>query len=106
MSATQSNGGAVAYPNLRPFTKGDPRINRGGLDKKTRLARKRLAKLDDKALALLETMLDAGDIEAVKLWAKYRLPVPTEKTAVDVNVKPGATGLSPTLAARLAALEH
>ncbi len=104
--ATQHSDGAVsAYPNLKPFVKGDPRINKGGLDQKTRRARKALAKLDDKALALLERLLDEGDPEGLKFWGKYRLPVPTEKTAVDVNVKGGSAAISPALAAKLAAMD-
>lgn len=90
------------------FVKGhDPRRQPGGIDQKTRKVRKQLAKLDGKAMALLERMMTSEDpdqnTEALKLWAKYRLPVPTEKTAVDLSIK--TPGLKPELAAKLAALE-
>ncbi len=98
--AVPSNPGA--------FRKGlDPRRQPGGLDAKTRNVRRKLAKLDGPAMETLAAMFKSEDpgerIEALKFWGRYRLPVPSEKTAVDVNLR--GVGLSPTIAARLAALE-
>jgi hypothetical protein len=91
--------------NPGAFRKGhDSRRQPGGIDAKTRNTRRKLAKLDGKALALLERLLDEGDPEGLKVWAKYRLPVPTEKTAVDMTVK--TEELRPALAAKLAALNE
>ena len=93
------------------FKKGaDPRRQPGGLDPKTRRVRKALAKMDGKALALLESYLDSGEpdlaLEALKLWAKYRLPVPTEKTPGNEATQPQeASTLRPELAKRLAKLQ-
>ena len=97
--------------NLRPFGPGyDPRRGRvGNVDGKTRKLRKRLAKLDDKAMKLLESLMDSGEsdlmIEALKFSGKYRLPVPTEKTAAPLGVAPSAVTMSPELAAKIAAME-
>ncbi len=93
------------YSNPGGFRKGhDPRRQPGGIDAKTRNTRRKLAKFDGKALALLERLLDEGDIEGLKIWAKYRLPLPGESKAIDVNVKTPV--LRPEIAARLAALEQ
>lgn len=97
------------YPNLRPFAKGvrDPRQG-NGLDAKTRRARKKLAKLDDKAIQRLGEMLDSRDANdvrfAVGFWGKYRLPVPGDKLATASD--PIENAVVPSeLAARLAALD-
>jgi hypothetical protein len=106
-TAQPSEPRVKGYPNLRPFTKDDPRRNRGGLDPKVRRIRKELARLDGKALEVLTGLLassDAGErVEGLKFWGKYRLPVPTETKAVEVST-PGPR-LAPDLAARLAALD-
>lgn len=92
------------------FVKGfDPRRQPGGVDAKTRKLRKALAKLDTKALALLARFMDSDEpsyqLEALKLWAKYRLPVPTEKTpGVELPGESQGPTLSPELRARLARL--
>jgi hypothetical protein len=92
------------------FKKGkDARRNAGGQDAKLRRVRKALAKFDATAIDTLGAMFNSGVpdlvVEALKFWGKYRLPVPTDKTPIDVNVKGVGAGIKPELAARLAALE-
>lgn len=81
-------------------------LNPGGVSKKLQRVRKKLEKLDAKALKLLEDAMDDGDFEAVKLWAKYRLPVPKE-TEAERDARSSQPQLSPELRAKLAAArEH
>lgn len=92
------------------FQKGhDSRRQPGGLDPKTKRVRRQLARLDGKAMEVLADLFASDDpdlrVEALKFWAKYRLPVPSEKAAVDLNLNGVAGALSPEVAAKLAALE-
>ena len=103
ISESSESPASRAYPGLKPFAKGFDARRGHGIDAKTRNTRRKLAKLDGKALKLIEQMLDRGDVEGLKIWAKYRLPLPGEKTAGDASPKPPV--ISPQLAARLAALD-
>lgn len=92
----------------RPFAKGgDPRINKGGMDPKTRRLKKLLLALSPKAVAVVEALLDDEDklirLKAADTVLKYTAPKPTENSTVDVSFKQPT--LSPEVAARLAALD-
>jgi hypothetical protein len=97
-------------PFGRPFAKGgDPRINRSGpTDAKTRKFRKALARMDAKALAMLTRFLDSDDpdyqLEGLKLFFKYRLPVPTEKNSEPLGQTGPTFNFSPEVRAALARL--
>jgi len=85
----------------------DPRRSPGGFSKRTLKLRKALAKRDARALEVLDECFADGDIkvrlEAAKLWAKYRLPVPTEKT--DEAPPRQLPAISTAFALRLAELD-
>lgn len=46
----------------------------------------RLSPMEDKALEMLETLLDNGDFNALKLYMEYRYGKPTQKVESDSNV--------------------
>jgi hypothetical protein len=101
---------APRRPNLVPFAKGyDPRRGNGGSDSKTRKVRKELAKMDGKAMETLLRLFDSDDpdlqVEALKFWGKYRLPVPREATPDGTKAREAVAALGPEIAARLAALD-
>lgn len=92
------------------FKKGaDPRRLPGGIDPKTRRIRKKLARFDDIAMQTLGRLFASEEptlmIEALKFWGKYRLPVPTVATPLEVSVTPNIPNISPELAAKIAAMD-
>ncbi len=92
----------------RPFVKGQSGCP-GGKRKEVARAEKALAKLLPSAVKKLEALLESGEpalvAKGVELLFKYTLTTADKRaaTAVDLNVKPQS--LSPSLAAKLAALE-
>jgi hypothetical protein len=109
MSTGLSESPASRYAGLKPFAKGhDPRRG-NGLDPKTRKVRKQLAKMDGKAMETLVRLFDSDDpdlqIEALKFWGKYRLPVPRDTTPDGTKAREAVAALGPEIAARLAALD-
>ncbi len=107
MNATENSGTSVsAYSNLRPFKKGvSP--NPGGVPKRVIRARKQIMALFPKWLEKVEALVEAGDLEGLKLYAmmfKHCTPAATG-TAIDVNISTRLPSIRPELAAKLAALE-
>lgn len=97
---TELSGPSVtAYPNLRPFPRGVSG-NPGGHAKKMARLRRELLRMAPTAMEKLRTLVEAGDIEGLKLWFKYALPVPKDPIGVDL----GLAGKSPTLPASLASI--
>lgn len=78
--------------NLKPFFKGDPRaVAAGKKSSRTSRARliKRLKKFDEKAWSTLDKLFDSEDIEmsleALRIWAKYRLHILTVTPKEEVD---------------------
>lgn len=67
--------------------RGGARIGAGRKSKaeETKLI-ERLSPMEDKALEMLETLLDQGDFNALKLYMEYRYGKPTQKVESDSNV--------------------
>lgn len=64
-------------PVGRPFVKGDPRANLGGpVSAKLRKLQKNLLTLAPTAFEQLKRGVESGNIEYLKLWARYTIPVP------------------------------